>query len=150
MCACVSITASMSFMVMLALSRYGKALFSPPEAASRPFMPGSGLMPQSISIFECVVSRRRQLLPTSLKPPSAVAFSHSLFMAGWFIFLPIPIRNFFLKSLSLNISCLTPFMTSLFIVGVLNTLGTHFVSFIILTSVLPPFPITRPGFIASI
>ncbi|VVB77267.1 Uncharacterised protein [uncultured archaeon] len=143
-------TASMSFIVMLALPRYGNALFSSDVTASRPLTEGSGLTPQSIIIFEWFVSIRRLLLPTSLNPPSAVAFIHSLFIIGWFIFLPICVRNFFLKSASLNRSCRTPFMTSLFIVGILRTLGTQPVSRTIFIRVDPPLPMTRPGFMASI
>ncbi len=118
--------------------------------ASIPLIAGSGITPQSIIIFEWFVSRSRLDLPTSLKPPRAVAFIHSFLIIGWFIFLPIVVRNFFLKSASLTMRFLTPLTTSLFMGGILSTFGTHPVSRTILMSVEPCLPITSPGFIASI
>ena len=75
--------------------------------------------------------------------------SHSLFPLFLFIDFPRLVMNFFLKSASLNISCLTLARVSLAMVGVLSTLGVQLVSIAMLLRLEPCLPITSPGFSAS-
>src|SRR5690606_26150488 len=108
------------------------------------------LTPQSIKTLDSGVDNRKQLLPTSLHPPSDVILIHWSFeVHSLWIFLPTALIISFLSFRLFLINA--PIFLSVrdLIGGVRATFGIQPICFVISRRVAPCLPITRPGFSAS-
>src|SRR6056297_575520 len=106
--------------------------------------------PQSIITFDSGVDRRKQLLPTSLQPPSDVTLTHLSFEVHSLWMLRPTVFRMSLRSLWLvRMNSLMLLTVRDLIGGVRTTFGVHPIFFVISRSVSPCLPITSPGFSAS-
>ena len=110
----------------------------------------SGLIPQSKRMLLFGVCNKMQLLPTSLKEPNAVILIQSVPEEGSIIFFPKLVKNFLRVSEFAKSELRIPFSISLGLVGERKTRGLQPVVVIMLFKTLPDFPMTIPGFKASI
>ena len=136
------ITASKSWIENSGTFKKGNAVFSSGPAT---------LTPQSSNTLLLGVCKSIHDLPTSLNPPILVKRVQSLsYLTFSWILEPKLVKNFFLSLLlCIMVLRILPIISDL-IGGVLKILGAQPVFLTISLLVTPYFPITSPGFCASI